>query len=348
MRITITYNRKRKPQKNEPIDYYSEFDSRSTIEALACALRCGGNKVSLVEADKDILTYFKDRKGIDIVFNIAEGFSGDGRESQIPAILDLLNIPYVGSGVLSLALALDKAKAKKLFRYDGIPTPKFQLFNNIKEKLSPSLKFPLIIKPNREGSSKGISASSVVRDKASLYGKIKEVFFQYHQEVLVEEFIEGREITVGILGNDTLFVLPLLEIDFRNCLPAGESFYSWRVKEYQGNGALYLNPTFHCPAHLERSLEEKIKLLACRAYRTLGCLDFARIDFRITKKGQPFCLEVNPLPGLDPYESNLTLMANAAGLDYRNLIHKILTCARRRYKIPRAGSVARSLAVTRG
>ena len=335
MKIVITYNKKRKPQKGTPVDYYSEFDSRRTVETLARALRWEGNEVSLLEADKNALTYFKNKRRVDIVFNIAEGFSGDSRESQIPAILDLLDIPYVGSGVLSLALALDKAKAKKLFKYDSIPTPDFQLFNNINERLNPSLKFPLIVKPNREGSSKGIFASSVVADRENLYLRIKKVFFQYHQEVLVEEFVEGREVTVGILGNDALSVLPLLEIDFRNCLPGGESFYSWRVKEYQGNASLYLNPTFHCPAILKPNLGEKIKLLACRAYRSLGCLDFARIDFRITKFGQPFCLEVNPLPGLDPYESNLTFMANAAGFGYEKLIQRILTYARRRYKIRR-------------
>jgi D-alanine-D-alanine ligase len=333
MKIVITYNRKRKPTKGKPKDYYSEFDDRRTIEALTHALKRGGNKVSLLEVNKNVLSYFKNKRSIDIVFNIAEGLSGDSRESQIPAILDLLNIPYVGSGVLSLALALDKARAKKLFRYDGIPTPNFQLFNNIKERLNSSLKFPLIVKPNREGSSKGIFASNVVTDITSLYQRVKKVFFQYHQEVLVEEFVEGREVSVGILGNDSLFVLPLLEIDFQSCSRGGEFFYSWRVKEYQGNDSLYLSPTFSCPAPLRPDLSEKIRLLACRAYRSLGCLDFARIDFRIDRFNQPYVLEVNPLPGLDPYESNLTLMANAAGLDYEKLIQRILTYACHRYRI---------------
>lgn len=339
LKIALTYNLKRKVENGLPIDYFSEFDSPKTVEALASSLRELDNEVYLVEANSNMLRWFLENK-VDIVFNIAEGF-GPSRESQVPAILDFLKIPYIGSGVFTLALALDKAMAKKIFKNEAIPTPNFQLFSTGKELLEPALKFPLIVKPNAEGSAKGITISSVVNDQQALRNQVEKTMKVYKQPALVEEFIKGRELTVGILGNETLTVLPILEIDFKRCKASGEYFYSWRMKEYQGNTELNLDPVFTCPANLAKDLKEKIEEIAIRCHRTLNCFDFSRVDIRLEEgTNVPYVLEINPLPGLDPWESNLTIMSRAAGMAYTTLIDKILKNATNRYGFLKKESVS--------
>jgi len=328
MRITLTYNLKQEAQ-GRPQDYFSECDAPETIEAIKEALESKGHKVSLLEITSvDLISYFKENP-VDFVFNIAEGTRSSYRESEIPAILSLLNIPHTGSNYLSLALALNKATTKKILKYENIPTPEFQLFSTGNEELRPDLKFPLIIKPNREGSSKGINKSSVVYDKNSMYAEINRLIISYNSQALVEEFIDGKELTVGILENGKMTILPILEIDFSSCQKSGEYFYSWRMKEFQGNADLGLTPTFYCPARLDEELRKKVERVAVRSHRALGCHDISRTDIRL-KDGIPYVLEVNPLPGLDPLESIFPKMARAAGLDYPDLIEAILLNASER------------------
>jgi D-alanine-D-alanine ligase len=331
MRIALTYNLKKKDE-TKPADYFSEYDSAETVNAIASALRSKGHNVEAVDAGEGrIFSYFKNSRA-DIVFNIAEGRHGKFRESEIPAMLDYLNIPYTGSGTFSLALALNKALTKKILRAEGIPTPDFQLFAKGNEGLDPGLEFPLIVKPNCEGSAKGINSSNVVHNKGRLLEKVKEVIDFYHQEALVEEFIDGKELTVGILENAKTTILPVLEIDFSNCNASGEFFYSWRMKEFQGNKELGLVPTFHCPARLDRHTEALVKETALKTHHAVGCYDISRTDIRLGKDNTPYVLEINPLPGLDPHESNFPLMAYAAGMKYEDLIEAILLSAARRRK----------------
>jgi D-alanine-D-alanine ligase len=329
MRIVITYNLKRKNfGKNRPNDFCSEFDSLKTVNSIAGALKEKGHKVILLEANEKLLDYLPKHRGkIDFVFNISEGMGGASRESRVPAILDFLKIPYTGSGVFPLALTLDKAYTKKILKAEKILTPKFQLFTSGQERLNPDLKFPLIAKPNAEGSAKGIHCSSVVKDRKNLYRMVKKIMKQYNQPVIVEEFIKGRELTVGVVGNGKLNVLPVLEIDFSSCDRSGEYFYSWRMKEFQGDVKKHLTPTFHCPAKLSPFLREKIKNLALKTHKVTGCLDISRTDFRLDKYNRPYVLEINPLPGLDPEESNFPLMAKAAGIKYADLVDMILKAA---------------------
>ncbi|MCM8778462.1 MAG: ATP-grasp domain-containing protein [Candidatus Omnitrophica bacterium] len=333
MNILVIYNLKRKNFfKGIPRDFYSEFDSYKTVKAIADALRERGHRVRLKEANGQLLSYLIDQKReIDFVFNIAEGINGyPSRESQVPAILDFLEIPYTGSNVLTLAISLDKFYTKKLCIVENIPTPKFQFFPTEKEKIDSSLRFPLIVKPNAEGSAKGITKDSVVYNKQKLREQINRVIRDYKQPALVEEFIEGKEITVGILGNDSPVVFPLLEIDFSSCRGSGEFFYSWRMKEFQGDRTKHLTPTFYCPARIEEKVAKKISELALKAYRAIGCFDFSRIDFRLDRENNPYFLEINPLPGLDPIESNFPLMARTAGISYKELVNKILEVALKR------------------
>lgn len=329
MDITLVFNLKKK-EEDKPADYCSEYDSEKTVLSIAEAIKKGGHQVNLVDAREDLFSYFKNHK-TEMVFNIAEGNGTKLRESEVPAILDILDIPYTGSGVMTMAIALNKALTKKILRSEGIPTPNFQLFVKGSERLDPGLKFPLIVKPNREGSAKGILSSSVVSNEQRLYEEVNKVVRFYKQEALVEEFIEGKEITVGVLANGITRCLPILEIDFSTCKDTSEYFYSWRMKEYQGNADLGLIPTFHCPARLDRETTEKIQAIALKCHEALNCHDMSRTDIRLSKDNIPYVLEINPLPGLDPDESNFPMMAKAAGMDYEMVINSILESAFRRY-----------------
>ncbi|MCK9430471.1 MAG: ATP-grasp domain-containing protein [Candidatus Omnitrophica bacterium] len=332
MKVALTYNLKKKdPLK--PVDYFSEYDSEETINSVITALKNKGHSVEAIDVDYPALfSYFKKNR-VDMVFNIAEGKHGRFRESEVPAVLDYLNIPYTGSETFSLALALNKALTKKILKAENIPTPNFQLFVRGDEELSADLTFPLIVKPNCEGSAKGINKTNVVNSKEDLFRKVRECIDIYRQEALVEEFIEGKELTVGILENGKTRVLPILEIDFSNCKKSGEYFYSWKMKEFQGNTELGLVPEFYCPARLDKDIEEKVKDVALRTHRAVGCLDISRTDIRLDKSNTPYVLEINPLPGLDPKESNFPIMAYAAGMKYDDLIEAILMSASERKRL---------------
>lgn len=330
MKIALTYNLKKK-SVDDPPDSCSEFDKEETIQAIAGALRSKGHSVDLVEVSSHNLVKHFRRNPVDIVFNIAEGKSGRCRESHIPAILDLLNIPYTGSNAFSLALALDKTLTKKVLISEGIPTPRYQLFKTGKEEIDAHLHYPLIVKPNREGSAKGINLNNVVFTRERLLEEIGKVIHGYKQEALVEEFIEGQELTVGVLQTGkTTVILPILEIDFSSCTKSDEFFYSWRMKEFQGNIDMGLTPTFYCPARLEKDIENKVKEVALRTHHAIGCFDISRTDIRLNKDNVPYVLEINPLPGLDPIESNLPMMARAAGMKYDDLVAAILLSASER------------------
>ncbi len=331
MKIALTYNLKKKDETKPP-DYFSECDSEETIGAIVTALKTKGHTVEAIDVEyPNLFTYFRKNR-VDMVFNIAEGKTGKFRESEVPAVLDYLNIPYTGSDTFSLALALNKTLTKKILVAEHIPTPRYQLFIKGSEPLDPALKFPLIVKPNCEGSAKGIGLSNVVRDSAGLYRKAREIIDHYRQEALVEEFIEGKELTVGILENGKPVILPILEIDFSTCKDSGEYFYSWRMKEYQGDKDLGLNPTFHCPARLDKETEKLVKETALRTHRAVGCFDISRTDIRLSSDNTPYVLEINPLPGLDPRESNFPIMAYAAGMKYEDLIEAIVMSASQRRK----------------
>ena len=310
-----------------PFDGDSEFDSQKTIDTIVGSLRAAGHTVHLVEATTDLPQWFLTHR-VDLVFNIAEGTHGEHRESQVPAILESLGVPCTGSNSVTLAIALDKAKTKQILASEGIPTPPWQLFPSRQTPLNPRLEFPLIVKPNREGSSKGIWRDSVVGDEESLRRQVARVYERYHQEVLVEEFIDGVELTAGVIGSDPL---PILEIDFSPCRTSGEFFYSWRMKEFQGNASMGLAPVLHCPARLDAATTARAQEVALRSHRALGCIDFSRTDLRLHRNGTPFVLEINPLPGLSPLDSNFPVMTSAAGFSHEALIQRIVALAMARY-----------------
>jgi len=311
----------------EPGDRWSELDSERTVEAIASALRGSGHEVDFLEGDKKLYRELE-RGHFDIAFNICEGHQGDARESQVPAILEMLGIPYTGSKVLCLALTLDKPMTKRILLSHGLPTPRFQVFESPYEPLDSNPRYPLFVKPSREGTGMGISNSSIVHNEGELRHQVRWVIETYQEPALVEEYIEGREITVGLLGNERLHIFPPLEVDFSPCPPEEQAIYTSRIKS-----ELYHSPRYLCPASLTDDKIEELSRLAVAAFRALSCLDMVRVDFRLdTHDGdRPYILEINPLPGLCPGVSDFVMQAEADGMSHAQLINAILNEALKRY-----------------
>ncbi len=316
MIVGLTYNLKKSNSDVE--DWEAEYDSPQTVMAIQSAIEQAGHDTVLLEAVPERIRDFIDC-GCDIVFNFAEGLEGRGREAQIPALLSFLGIPYTGSDEVALGIALDKTLTKQLVTANGITTPKFQLATRATKKIKRDLRFPLIIKPNAEGSSKGIRESAVVNTSEQALQLLRELSHVYPGDFLIEEFIEGREVTVGLLGNgDSIEVLPVLETLF----PHEDNFYSYRVKKHSD---VFLQ--YDCPAQLDRLTLQKIEKAARTVFSILRLRDVARMDFRISSDGIPYFLEVNPIPGLAPGFSDLPRICEASGISYDSLINKILNTA---------------------
>jgi len=308
-------------------DLYAEWDDEETITAVAAAL-AARHQVSLVNADLDAFEKLR-RLQPDLVFNMAEGLYGGSRESQIPALLEMLQVPYTGSDPLTLGLCLDKYRTKQILSYHQVATPAFVLLERA-EDLPAHLRFPLLVKPPLEGSSKGITDSSLVRNPAELQCELTRIRSNYGQQALVEEFLCGREFTVALLGNGArLRVLPVVEIDF-STLPAGANpIYSYEAKWLWDSEAAPLQ-IFHCPAPLEPLLQRSIEELCRKAFHHLGCRDWCRIDVRLDSDGRPQIIEVNPLPGVLPrpeQNSCFPKAARAAGLSYPEMILNVVDAA---------------------
>jgi D-alanine-D-alanine ligase len=329
-------------------DHWDDLDSEETIQAILEALEAVGHRATFLEGDVTLYDNLQKVKP-DICFNICEGHFGDSREAQVPAILEMLRIPYTGSRVLTLALALDKPMTKRVLAYHKLPTPAFQTFERVDEPLDPDMEFPLFIKPSREGTGMGVSAESILQDEGQLRAQLRRIFERYDQPALVERFIEGREVTIGLVGNLTppvawripedeeaprisrgLQFFPPLEVDMA-AYPAEEAgVYTSRIKVDLVHEFHYL-----CPAPLSAELVEELNWLAAATFRVTGCLDVARVDFRLDANdgNKPYILEVNPLPGLNPGYSDLCLEAAAEGWSYEELISCILDEAIERYQL---------------
>lgn len=299
------------PEEGEPPDAHAELDSEQTVKAIAAALESVGHEVALIEGDEE--AYLKLRQvRPDIVFNICEGLRGESRESHIPAMLEMLGIPYAGSGVLALALTLNKAAAKKMLLYHGVPTPPFCTIAPGEPISWDGLRFPLFVKPANEGSSMGITPDSKVNTPAELVDRVRYVHDMYHQPALVEEFVDGREFTVGMVGNANPTIFPVIEINY-NIVPADHgNIYSYQFKKEWDADDYYL-----CPAPVDEATELLLKRTALAAFRALGCVDVGRVDIRLGSDGVPYVLEVNALPGLSPGFSDLCRQAGKGGYPRR-------------------------------
>ena len=326
LKVGFTFNVKRIKPTAEGEDREAEYDSPTTLQAIREAIASHGHEVVDLEATAELPMVLASTP-VDVVFNIAEGFRGRNRESQVPALLELLDIPYTGSDPATLSLALDKALAKRVVRAAGIDTPNFQLMSSGRERLDKQfVRWPLMVKPVAEGSSKGVISKSVCHNETELREVVKEMVERYQQPALVEEYIGGREFTVGLLGERRPEVLPPMEIVFTDKSDK-TPIYKFEDKLEENDRIRY-----EVPAKLEPAQLERLRASARTSFMSLGCRDVARIDFRMDETGRIYFIECNPLPGLTPGWSDLVLIAQGDGMDYHTLIGEILTGAIRRYK----------------
>ena len=307
-------------------DAYEEYDSSETVELIATSLEAEGHTVTMLGGGRQFLSKIN-REKVDFVFNIAEGRGTyRSREAQVPAVLEMSDIPYSGSDPQCLAICLDKPLTKRLVALEGVSTPTWRVIND-RQQLSQmdfcGFPFPAIIKPAYEGSSKGIRLTSLVENPKQAIEAIEGLLGKYHQPAMIEKVILGDEVTVGIVGNSPPKVLGVMRV-----LPRQRNDYFLYTLEVKRN---YLELVdYECPACLEEKVLQRIQTSSLKAFQALGCRDFARVDFRISAGGVPYFLEINPLPGLGTH-SDLVIMATKMGCNHRQLISAVLDAALERY-----------------
>jgi len=318
MRVALAVNRSDRYQSGfgGPDDEFEEFDSPETAAAIANTIESFGHTVDVIEADSTFPETLA-RGKYDFVFNIAEGLRGRCRESQVPAVSEMLGVAYSGSDAITLGVTLDKELSKRVVA-DRVPMANGRLFKNPRKIDLTGLTFPILVKPNAEGSSKGIRNTSRIADPEGAKERIAELIEAYNGPVLAEEFLPGLECTVGVVGNDMPRVIGAMEIAPRN-VPLEEFVYSLETKRD------YLNQVdYHIPPRVSPETLKQIYKVAIEAYKALECRDFARVDVRLDAAGRPRFIECNPLPGLSPVKGDLVILAKASGMTYRELIGEIL------------------------
>ena len=318
-RVGLTYNVKTEYvfRPGDPPDANAEYDHEDTIGVIERALRGGGHEVVRLGSPKMLLAN-NGAPNVDIIFNIAEGEGGRNRESQAPILMEMFHIPYVGADGLTLGLTLDKITTKKVLIAEGIPTAKFAELRDPEDVWKVDLGYPLIVKPRYEGSSKGVSESSLVNNAQELHRQVKWLVDTYKQPALVEAFIEGTEFTVPILGNDPPQAQAVFQIQLEGKLDLGRLFYTFaRIR----NGSSYV-----CPAPVDEALRQRIADIALATYRVVECRDFGRVDIRVDRAGNPYVLEINPLPSLST-EDVYALLAKLQGISYEAMLNRVLDIA---------------------
>jgi len=324
-----------------PPDAFADFDHIETVQSIQKAIETDGHETKFLMADEGLPYALKEYQP-DICFNIAEGLGGDAREAQVPSLLEMLRIPYTGSRVLTNAIALDKTLTKRIWRDRGLPVAPFQEFATGDESLRPELKYPLFVKPAREGTGMGVDMKARVENEAEMRERAKYVINSYHQPALVETFLPGREFTVGQLGRPDaklfsrhpdlydsigLHRLPILELKTEKSTTPGIYSHAAKAQQLGEKGA----PEYVCPADVEPELAKKLHHLAFRGHIIIFATDVSRVDFRLDAEGNPRLIEINPLPGLTPGYSDLCLQAAAEGIRYEDLILEILYLAAGRW-----------------
>lgn len=297
-------------------------------EAIADAIRNEGYKVSLLNINEDIqvLIDLLRKNPPDVVFNLIEFYRDDpALEYLVAGLYSLYGVRFTGSSPFTLALCQRKGMTKQLLLANDVPTPKYKLLTDPKLPARHGLRYPLIIKPAREDASSGVEKGSVVYNFKELKRRVKKTFEEYDPPILVEEFIEGRELHVSVLGNDSPEVLPMIEFDFSELPSDHPNIISYDAKWNP------LEESFHrvhsiCPAKLSKRVEKKVKAAVLEAYKVCGCNDYARLDIRLTKDNKVFVLEVNPNPDLT---SGVSLMESAehVGLSFGETLAKIVEYA---------------------
>jgi D-alanine-D-alanine ligase len=303
----------------------AEFDSDITIDTIEKTIRDSGHIPDRIGHARSLCKRLAAGERWDLVFNIAEGLHGRSREAQVPCLLDVYDIPYTFSDPLVCAVTLDKAVAKRIVQASGLHTPGFHVVRSEEDIGAVTLPYPLFAKPIAEGTGKGIDKTSCVQSAAQLRELCLTLLARYGQPVLVEEFLPGREFTVGILGTGSQArVLGTMEVSIRK--NAETTIYTFEVKEKCDDLVDYSRP--------QRTADiEAVERLALESYRALELRDGGRVDIRMDRHGKPSFMEVNPLPGLNPVHSDLPMIAAQEGMSYSQLINAILNGALARARL---------------
>lgn len=316
----------------------SEAGVIEEAESVEKALRLNGYKTRLFNFEGDIkrLISLIEEERPDLIFNLCESLKGLAiHEMHVAGIYELFGVPYTGAGTLALGTCLNKVRTKEVLRSYGIPTARYALFADA-ESVSyddMQLEFPLIVKPSREDASIGIENASVVKEYDSLKQRVEYVVRVHNQPALVEEYIEGRELNVAIIGNDVPVVLPISEIDFTKLPAEYPRIVTYNAKWVDGS-AEYIGTVGTCPARLEPETETLVRQTALKAYKILEIRDYGRVDIRLHRNGTPFVLEVNPNPDIS-HDAGFVRSARALGMTFDDMIMKIVECALERS--PRKG-----------
>ncbi len=326
MKVAIVFNRESRNVINIFGTPNQEKIGMKTITRLANALKQGGHQVTAIEGDKDLISRLEEfmprvvkheRPGM--VFNVSYGIQGQARYTHVPSILEMVGIPYVASGPLAHSLALDKVVTKMILRQHGLPTPEFAVVDSVDTPVE-GLKYPLIVKPKNEAVSFGLR---VVNSDEELREGVRVILDKYRQPVLVERFISGREVNVGILGNAPPEALPPVELNFGT---EGPAIYTYEDKTGRSGRSI----THTCPAPISPELDQRSRELSVKAFQALGCYDCARVDMRLDADNNLYILEINSLPSLGEHGSYL-IGAQAVGLDFTAFINRLVEVASARY-----------------
>jgi D-alanine-D-alanine ligase len=302
------------------MDETAEFDKQETVDELDNSLKLMGHETEPIGNAFQLIEALAAGKRWNIVFNIAEGLYGDGRESVVPAILDQYRIPYVFSGPVIMGVSLNKHLAKLVVSASGVPVSPGCLINEMQDLENCNLKFPLFVKPVSEGTGKGITDKSLVNSPAELAKMVEWILTEFRQAALVEEYLPGREFTVGVVGyGEDAVAIGGMEVMTINNLP-----YSVEVKENYQNYCSY--------KPLDNDIIDECKSVALRAWKALDAVDAGRVDLKADRNGKICFIEANPLAGLNPIHSDLPILSRMYGIEYQTLLEMIMKSAIKRIR----------------
>jgi D-alanine-D-alanine ligase len=326
---TLQAEQKAVQSETEVLVDLSEVGVLDEMNDIGKALQSLGYKTSIFNVDGDItrfVNFLRDEQP-DLVYNLCESIGNESiHEMHAVGVYELMGIPYTGSNALTLGTALNKVRVKEILSYHGLPTPQFQLVKSpVRITLDEKMSYPLIVKPSREDASIGIDTNSVVTNLLELKKRVRFIIEQHDQPALVEEYIDGRELNVAILGNRKPLILPISEIDMSTLPKQYHRIITYNAKWMKGTEE-YEHTRGVCPALLPPALETKIKEMALEAHQLIGCRDYSRVDIRLSKDHKPYVLEVNPNPDISD-EAGFARSARAYGFTFPELIAKIVECA---------------------
>lgn len=315
LRVAVVYTVLEANHHNRTANPHGAEQLSKTNTALKEAFEELGHEVHMIPGDFDLLRKLE-QTNPDVVFNNCTGINDKSSQPQVAGMLELSKIPFTGSGQTAHVLALYKPLTKKVLLFHNVSTPGFAVVSKIGEPMPSNVNYPVIVKPEHEGSSIGISAKSVANSPEDLKNVVEEVITNFRQPALIEEFISGREFTVGVLGGEQPRILPPVEILFNE----GGGFYSQAVKSQDGVQT-------KCPADIEPAMFKRIEDTVLGAFKVLECRDYARIDVRLDAAGIPYVIDVNTLPGLEPGYSDYPKAAKAAGIEFKELVQHLINSA---------------------